>query len=290
MNLIIAVIVTAIVAFFWVTAPPGEDGGPHGKPKSGDAPNAMTDQPSTSISAPKKRKGKKNKKSAGATTGKTEDEKENVRKDGTGDRNVITKTDAARTAEPVTATQNALNAPQDSPARASTPARTPVPASPPFVAINPDMDTDDEDGGPMSRVLRLKGPDDLSATDLREADDGWQMVEVAKKPAKPRSISIIGSTASAPPPPSQADPQTLTKKQRENLRKAERVKAAKQAYVDEQQQRLRTYRKEQEKNWVSKEAERDKQHMREKAMAKNGAAAAPDSSSSGGFAGKGIWD
>ncbi|KAI8826996.1 uncharacterized protein EV422DRAFT_512226 [Fimicolochytrium jonesii] len=148
-------------------------------------------------------------------------------------------------------------------ARAS-PAPSPAPAAP----WKPDMDTDDEDDGVMQRVLRVK-PDELASAMVVE--DGWQIVDAPKKPTKPRTMTIVGSSSSVssyePAPLNASDP-TLTKKQKENLRKAERVKAAKLAQIDEQKARLLAYRKEQEKSWVAKEIERDKQKLRERTLAK----------------------
>ncbi|KAI8589688.1 hypothetical protein BDZ88DRAFT_451830 [Geranomyces variabilis] len=305
MNLLIGVVIV-IVAYFWFAAP-DPAAAQKSKPDAGDTPAAAAGAAQTanaatsSAAAAKKRKGKKKSKTAGAGAATTaantskaaaEDAGKNAKKEAVvkpspSKADVANSDDSDRLSSAAAATANAPTPP--SPAEKSSGSRSSTPS------FLPDMDADDSEGS-VSRVLRVRGPEEYATSDHGSAEDGWQMVEVAgaKKPSKSRSITIVGSSSSsysAAPPPSQADPATLTKKQRENLKKSERVKAAKAAHDKEQEQRLRTYRKEQEKAWVAKETERDKLAARERAMNKNNAAAvrsAPDPA--GGFAGKGIWD
>ncbi|KAJ3158147.1 hypothetical protein HDU86_003099 [Geranomyces michiganensis] len=276
MNLLFGVLIV-IVAYFYFAAPdPGAS-------QSSKSDGANQDAPPSS--AARKRKSKK-KKTAGAgamaapasiaptTTGKTAASAEVGTRQPVKKETVVDAAAATRAPTPPSPTA------RSSETRSSTP------------SFLPDMDADDSEGS-VSRVMRVRGPEEVAALD---PEDGWQIVDVgAKKPSKPRSITIVGSSSSSsapqPPPPSQADPSTLTKKQRENLRKAQRVKAAKDAEAAEQQQRLRSYRKEQEKAWVAKETERDKLAARERAMDRNNSAASRSTSDQvGGFAGKGIWD
>ncbi|KAI9103262.1 hypothetical protein DFS34DRAFT_360434 [Phlyctochytrium arcticum] len=168
-------------------------------------------------------------------------------------------------------------------------------------AVAPDMGTDD---GPdyMSRVLRLRGQDELSATELEE-EEGWQMVDVRAKNKQPKSRTpapVSAATAAPLAVIAAEDPSKLTKKQRENLRKAERIKAAKNSSVDGQEVRLQQYRKEQERNWVKNQAQQEQAAMRARALQgtsvsvptapASSASAAPASSSGGEWDGKGIWD
>lgn len=74
------------------------------------------------------------------------------------------------------------------------------------------------------------------------------------------------------------------------MRKAERVKGAKQSQQEEQEARLRAYRKEQEKAWVAKEVEKDKQRTRQKALSKIQHGTTQENDTGTFTGGKGIWD
>ncbi|KAJ3189352.1 hypothetical protein HDU85_002981 [Gaertneriomyces sp. JEL0708] len=179
---------------------------------------------------------------------------------------------------------------------------------------SPDMDIDGDGDGAMARVLQIKPLPAMSSADV---EDGWQMVSVQTKPSKYCNLLVDRGLVSflnfrvekqskpAPPPSAIAavDPSKLTKKQRENLRKAERVKAEKQAQLDAQEARLRTHRKEQENAWLKAQVEKDKQIQRERALqqVKVGdvpsassttatSATPPDSSSSWAAQGYSVWE
>ncbi|KAI8998318.1 hypothetical protein BC832DRAFT_229543 [Gaertneriomyces semiglobifer] len=179
---------------------------------------------------------------------------------------------------------------------------------------SPDMDIDGDGDGSMARVLQIKPLPAMSSADV---EDGWQMVSVQTKPSKCWNLLVDGRLVaflnirlekqSKPVPPPSAiaavDPSKLTKKQRENLRKAERVKAEKQAQLDAQEARLRTHRKEQENAWLKAQVEKDKQIQRERTLQQlkvgdvpsssstTATSATPsDSSSSWAAQGYGVWD
>ncbi|KAJ3020088.1 hypothetical protein HKX48_001341 [Thoreauomyces humboldtii] len=173
-------------------------------------------------------------------------------------------------------------------------------AAPPSAAgtHKPDMDLDSDDEGELARVLRVKGPEEVSANDV-SGEDGWSMVDVVnRKPAKPRSISIRPATTTSTPSFSStksnsSSSETLTKKQRENQRKAERVKLAKQSMQDDQSIALREHRRNQERAHIAALAEKEKAAQRERALARNGTSQnvqAQGRPATGTGIGGGIWD
>jgi hypothetical protein len=81
-----------------------------------------------------------------------------------------------------------------------------------------------------------------------ESDGEWQTIPTRKssQKSKPSLIQPLAKT------------ETLTKKQRENQRKAQRTKEEKDALRQLQEDRLDWYRKEQEREYFKKLAEKDK--------------------------------
>ncbi|KND02370.1 uncharacterized protein SPPG_02840 [Spizellomyces punctatus DAOM BR117] len=126
------------------------------------------------------------------------------------------------------------------------PAPTPTPVTTPHT---PDMPQDTDEPIPTSRVLLVKRSDpDLVAS---EVEEGWEMVAVPSKKKASKTENHV--------PIASQDPTKLTKKQRENLRKAARIKESKQALQEEQESRLKGYRREQENAWLKREIAKDQQ-------------------------------
>ncbi|KAL2920183.1 hypothetical protein HK105_200250 [Polyrhizophydium stewartii] len=151
---------------------------------------------------------------------------------------------------------------------------------------------------------QLSADDELSTSDL-PTEDGWQVLQVKKKPFKspaPGSASPSWSSAAGHRPASQSAAASssgaLTKTQRQNQRKAELAKAAKAEADRLQQERLRQHRKAQERAHLDELTLRDRELATQKALERNyGAPAAPSASTasaaqSSGSAkpSKSIWD
>ncbi|TPX71897.1 hypothetical protein SpCBS45565_g00926 [Spizellomyces sp. 'palustris'] len=200
MNLILATILAAIIAYFWLSTT-----------------TAAPAQPSLPAKSCTTKKRKKTKKSKDA---KSSDPKQK---------------DPEKT----------IPAPLVPTPPAPTPAPTPV-ATP----HSPDMPQDTDEPIPTSRVLLVKRSDPNPVA--TEVEEGWEMVAVPskKKTNKTENQSL---------PIASQDPTKLTKKQRENLRKAARIKESKQAFQGEQESRLKGYRKEQENAWLKREIAKDQQ-------------------------------
>ncbi|KAI9207490.1 uncharacterized protein BJ171DRAFT_492872 [Polychytrium aggregatum] len=136
----------------------------------------------------------------------------------------------------------------------------------------------DQDDVKVARVLRVQPETPVMPL---EAEDGWQIVDV--QPRKPNTLRINPSTSSAPQrPAARAAPvqdEALTKKQRENKRKAERVKLQKDALGQVQDDRLAEHRREQERLALQKLRDSDKKQQRERQFQRNYGSSTPASSS-----------
>ncbi|KAI8806008.1 hypothetical protein BJ742DRAFT_818072 [Cladochytrium replicatum] len=164
----------------------------------------------------------------------------------------------------------------------------------------PDLDADDDENPQYARVLKVnKTADELSASEV-ELDDGWRMVDVHSKPKTLRiSGGTMGSTSKPASLSASKQPEGLTKKQRENQRKAEKKKAAKAALDSETEARLRDHRRAQMHATLNEAVKTDKAKAMQKQLMKNyepaQARQAPSRGSSSWYAAdddtaEGIWD